>query len=231
MTRWACLINVCFMASERTLTSASRAPRETRQQRRHEIAAAARKILSTQGKELTIGNIAASLGLSEAALYRHVANKHEILALALDDARVTLLGALAKAAEEGGSATQKLERMLNAHLSYAERRRGVALLVINETLRLDDAKLRALAREIIEQYLELVRGVLASGQLSGEIRHDLDLEAAARLFFGMAQSTITLWLLGSRSFSLTNGDHGLWSIYVKSVRAAGSSTTQALPTG
>lgn len=179
---------------------------------------AARKIITDQGMEhLTIENLAAEIGVSEAAIYRHVKSKQEVLFLVLKDIEETLLEAVSQAQEQETSAIEKLRSTLKAHLSYAERRRGVSFLVLNEAQRLDDKALRKKAGEVVEKYLEAIRRILAEGRESKEVSQDVDIEMAARLFFGMVQSTVTLWSLQSHSFALTEGYEALWSLYQRAV--------------
>src|SRR3989304_863625 len=106
-----------------TTAHTERHPTETRRQ---EILTEARQIVATHGMHgLTIKSLARATGVSEGALYRHFEGKDEILLGLIDDMEETLFETLEKAEGQGGSALDRLERLLEAHLSYSERRRGV----------------------------------------------------------------------------------------------------------
>jgi AcrR family transcriptional regulator len=203
------------MATTGTLETEREAHRKMpHEERQRQIVEAARKIITDRGMEyLTLRMLAKEVGVSQAALYRHVKNKQQILLLVLEDIERTLLDAVLQARERGATALEKLQSILQTHLSYSERRRGVSFLVLNEALRLDDRRLQKRAGGLMGKYLEAIGGVLCDGQREGTVRQDIDVEIAARLFFGMVQSNVTLWALQSRTFRLGNGWEGLWKLY------------------
>lgn len=199
-------------------------------ERRQQIVEAARKIITHRGMEhLTVRALAESLDLSQAALYRHVRSRQAILLLVLQDIETTLLHAVSQAQKEGSSALEKLRQTLNAHLSYSERRRGVGFLVINEALRNESRELRSRAGALVEGYLESVKKLLLQGREEGVIRDDIDVEVAARLFFGMVQSNVTLWALQSHAFPLGSRQEELWELYRAGVGSNGKSGKEVQP--
>jgi AcrR family transcriptional regulator len=182
--------------------------------RERQIVETARGIIKGRGIEyLTIKALAKEIGVSDAALYRHVTNKQQILLLVLEDVERTLLDAVVQAQKEGGSALQKLQDILKSHLSLVERRRGVSFLVLNETLRLDNEQLRSCASELLGKYLGAITHILREGQAEGCIKPDVDVDLAARLFLGMVQSNVTIWALQSHRLRLSDGYEGLWELY------------------
>lgn len=186
--------------------------------RQLQLAEAARKIITGQGMEhLTIDTLASEVGVSEGAIYRHVRSKQEVLLLVLDDVERTWLDAASRAEQESARPLEKLESLFKGHLSRTERRRGVSFLVLNETLRLGDRELRSRAASIVEGYLSAVRRLLEEGQRAGEVRRDLDVQLAARLFLGMVQGNVTLWALRSHSYPLSEGWEALWGLYRRAV--------------
>src|SRR3972149_3611247 len=117
--------------------------RHSTETRRQEILSEARQIVATHGIHgLTTKNLARATGVSEGALYRHFEGKDDILLGLIDDIEETLFEALEDARDEGGSVLERLERLLGAHLSYSERRRGVSFIVISEVLLNGDRRLK-----------------------------------------------------------------------------------------
>ena len=199
-------------------------------ERQQQIVEAARKIMTHRGMQhLTVRALAESLDLSQAALYRHVRSKQDILMLVLQDIETTLLQAVGEAQKGKGSALERLRGTLDAHLCYSERHRGVGFLVINEALCLQSRELRTRAGALVESYLELIKKVLLEGQEEGAIRGDIDVEVAARLFFGMVQSNVTLWALQSRAFPLSGRQEGLWELYLAGVSSNGKAGKEVKP--
>ena len=194
-----------------TTTHTERHPTETR---RREILAEARQIVATRGmKGLTTKKLARATGVSEGALYRHFEGKEDILLGLIDDIEETLFEALKKAERQGGSALERLERLLEAHLSYSERRRGVAFVVISEVLLNGDRRLRQRMHTVIDRYLRLVQALLKKGVAEGQVKPNIEPSAAALAFFGLIQATITLWRFSSTELSPGEQFEALWRVY------------------
>ena len=171
--------------------------------RRQEIIDAARKIISNKGFEnLTVRQIAGELRVTDGALYRHFKSKKEIISLLIDSVEDTLLLAIEEAVREPKDPLGKLFDIFVSHLSYAEQRKGVTFIIINETLSLKDKGLQDKMFGVIGKYLKTIKLILEEGIASGMFRRDLDVVSASLAFFGMVQSSVTLWALSGFKYSL-----------------------------
>src|SRR3989338_7583524 len=98
--------------------------------RRQQIVDIIRNIISSKGIEyVTISEIAARIGTSKTAIYRHFKNKRDIVSLLIDNIEETLMEALDKAMVSEDP-VQNLKNVLLAHLTYARERRGTSFIVI-----------------------------------------------------------------------------------------------------
>ena len=162
--------------------------------RQHQIIEAARNLIAAKGMDgVTIDAIADEVGLTEGAIYRHFASKHQILSLLVDDIERSLLDTVESAQTEGASAVDSLEHILDAHLSDVEGHRAVSFIVIAEAMGFDGTTLAPKVSLMFTRYLELIQAVLDRGIREGSIRPDINANAAATTFFGLIQSTATLW--------------------------------------
>ena len=192
--------------------------RQNTQVRKHQIIEAARHLITTRGMEsVTIDAIAEEVGLTEGAIYRHFVSKHQILSLLIDDLEDTLLDTVRGAQAEGASATKNLEHILEAHLSDVEGRRAVSFIVIAEAMGFDGIGLTPKVSSMFTHYLESIQAVLEQGIREGSIRPDVDANAAATAFFGLIQSTATLWALNDYAAPLAEFRSQMWSIYKRGV--------------
>lgn len=183
------------------------------------IVECARKIISAKGIErLTIHELAQGLGVTDGALYRHFRSKKEIISLLINDIERTLLDTIKQAADSTGDPKQKLCNILSSHLSYAEQRKGVSFIIINETLSINDRALRRKMFGVIHKYLNTIKGILAEGVKQGSFRKELELSSASIAFFGMVQSMVTLWALSGFKYSLNrNRIDELLNVFKKGV--------------
>lgn len=188
---------------------------ETRQ---HQIIDAAREIIIEGGlASLTVKALATRVGVTVAALYRHVRSKEEVVLLMLTDVRRSLFDAVSGATESDRVALDKLEHLLRLHLSYVESRRGVSFVLLTEALQLGDSDANRAARALVEDYLSLVEAIVAEGQRSGELDPEADAASAAVMFFGMVQATVTRWLFDPAAYPLNERVEEIWRLFRSAV--------------
>jgi len=174
--------------------------------RQQQIVGCARRIITTRGFEnLTIAELAKEMGLTQGAIYRHFRSKKEIISLLIDDVERTLNEVIGQAGMPG-EPERKLGAILSAHLSLAERRKGLSFIVINGTLSLRDKSLQRKMLRVIRGYLTKIQHVLLRGQAAGVFRKDLDTSVGSIAFFGLVQSMVTIWALGGFTYSFKKTD-------------------------
>jgi len=160
-----------------------------------------------------VNELAGRVGVTEAALYKHVKNKDEILLLLVAEIGESLFAAISDATSSDRSAIEKLEHMLQLHLSYAEARRGVSFVIISEALRFGAPEVRTAARKLVDDYVKLVSDIIKSGQDAGEIDRSADSEAAAVMFFGMVEASVTRWLFDESLHPLEEKGAAMWRLF------------------
>lgn len=187
--------------------------------RQQEIVDCARKIISTQGMEnLTIRGIADVLDITDGALYRHFKSKREIISLLIDDIEETLFNAIELATQEASDPVTKLMNIFLSHISYAEQRKGVSFIVINETLSLKDGSLQRKMFRVIYRYVKKIKDILEEGVKTGKFRKEISLNSASVVFFAMVQSMVTLWALTGFKYSLKRSRlYEMLNIYMKGI--------------
>ena len=196
--------------------------------RQHQIAAAARDLINAGGlASLTMHELAARVGVTEAALYRHVKSKDEILLLLVGEIRESLFQAISEATKSDRGALEKLEHMLQLHLSYVEARRGVSFVVISEALRFGEPRVKAAARRLVDDYVELVGSIISEGVSAGVIARSVDPEAAGVMFFGMVEASVTRWLFDESLHPLAEKGSALWRMFESAMRPRVSTDSAA----
>ncbi|MQG37384.1 MAG: TetR/AcrR family transcriptional regulator [SAR202 cluster bacterium] len=188
--------------------------------RKHQIVEAARGLITEKGMDaVTIDAIADAVGLSEGAIYRHFSSKRQILLLLIDELEHDLLSAVARAQETEPNALRVLECILETHLADVEGSRGVSFVVVSGAVIFEGIGLADRVRDMLERYMEILKGVMQRGVEEGTFQSDLDVEAAALTFFGMIQSTATIWALSGYSWSLEQWRSQIFQVYKNGVAA------------
>lgn len=182
--------------------------------RQKQIVAAARKVIIKHGSEhVTVRKIAKEVGVSEGAIYRHFKSKKDVLSLLIDDIEATLLPESELDPGGGPYTLDTLEGIIRGHMSRVVERRGVSFQVIAEIVSLGDKGLNRQVYRVIDKYTSRIRDIFAEGVKAGVIRENIDLDAAANLFFGMTQGLVNTWTLSQYGFDLQERYTSLWTVF------------------
>lgn len=178
--------------------------------RQQEIVEAALAIISDRGLEaLTIKGIAARVGFSDAAVYRHFRSKAQILStiidlFARDSAR--LLG------EIHGCSCPALEKV---RLFFLDRcrvfaaDRVLATVMFAENLFQNDPLLAAKVRQVLQGHRRLLLDTIRSGQRQKSLRA-LPAEHLFTMVMGSLRLLVLQWRIGGYGFDLLRGGEKLW---------------------
>jgi AcrR family transcriptional regulator len=186
--------------------------------RQKEIVLAARKLIVKYGSEhVTVKRMANEIGVSEAAIYKHFKSKKDVLSFLIDDIDLILTEDIEKNYPTDLNSVEILKRIIQEHISGVSQRRGVAFQVIAEIVSLGDKSLNKKVSKVIADYIERIRLILAEGVKSGILRPDLDIAAAARLFFGMTQGLVNIWALDQYKTKLEEEYQPLWDVFLQAI--------------
>jgi AcrR family transcriptional regulator len=186
--------------------------------RKKQIVDAAANIIIKYGSEhVTIKKIAKEVGISETAIYRHFKSKEAILTFLINDIEKTLLAEIELNNTGDLYSLNTLEETIKIHVVHIIKRKGVSFQVIAEIISLGSKKLNQQAYNVITNYISRVKDILQQGKKAGIIRQDIDLDAAATLFFGMIQGLVNSWALSNYDFNAEERFGALWNTYKKAI--------------
>jgi TetR/AcrR family transcriptional regulator len=193
--------------------------REHTEVRKQQIIDAAAILINKYGSEhLTVKKIAAEVGISEAAIYRHFQSKRSIISFLLIHIEETLLKEISYEATAKESVTLEIiEKIIGTHFLKISRRSGISFQVIAEIISLGDKKLNKQASLTIENYISRLKELLSDGIRDGAVRPDIDLEAAATLLFGLIQGLVNIWALSGGKIPLSEKFTSLWLIFREAI--------------
>lgn len=147
--------------------------------------------------DITTAAIAAKMGVTQGALFRHFASKDAVLSAVMEWVSARLLGRLEAAAHGLMQADQALEAMFLAHIQFIVEHPGVPRLMLGELQKSGDSLPKRMAHTLSQAYRERLSDKLKLGVAQGVFRADLDVEAATTLLFGMVQGLVVQGLLSS----------------------------------
>ena len=134
-----------------------------------------------QGEKITTAALAAKIGVSEAALYRHFASKAQMFEGLIEFIEQTLFGLINKITTEERSGVKQLEAVLPLLLGFAQKNPGMTRVLIGEALVNEDDRLQARINQLHDRLEATLKQSLRVAASQQEISADTDMVAMANL--------------------------------------------------
>jgi TetR/AcrR family transcriptional regulator, cholesterol catabolism regulator len=159
--------------------------------RRTELTREAARLFAERGYHGTsIGDIAKALGVQKGSLYAHIESKQDLLYEAMREGAEAFHDALDTVPEL--PASERIRLALRAHLRVVAEQLDVATVFVREWRYLEGERAAEFLAER-RRYEERFRALFRDGRERGELRTDLDEQAAALLVLSAANWAYT-WL-------------------------------------
>jgi len=159
-------------------------------------------------QNLTIKNIAQSIGTSEPAVYRHFENKFDIIMCILESFDSDANNVLSSKTTTG--ALENIRIFLFDRYKKCSDKPEIAKVLFSEEYFQNDELLSKKILNIMHSHKGQIDSIIVEGQKTGEIRRDIDAKSIFRIIFGSARLLIKQWALSNYSFDLLEEGSHLW---------------------
>jgi len=132
-------------------------------------------------ERITTAALAACIGVSEAALYRHFKGKADMFAGLIDFVEQTLFSLINKITSEEQSGLRQIDAIISMLLGFAQKNRGMTRVLIGDALVTEDNALQTRINQIHERIEAALRQALRFAVTQKEVAEDADLSAQANL--------------------------------------------------
>lgn len=194
----------------------TRLPTEERQA---EIVAAALTLArDISPVSITTSDIAAAIGITQGAVFKHFPTKDAIWLAAMKWVRQQLLLRLDEAARAEVSAAAALEAVFRAHVAFVIAHPGVPRIIFHELQQPADSLVKQEVRALLQTYRQLLLGLLKAGVKTGQWPAALDQEAAATLFVGIVQGLVMQAMLTGKPAAMKAQADGVFTLYLRGLR-------------
>ena len=156
---------------------------ETRQA---QIKEAVLDIISNEGlAKLSTKNLAAKVGVSEGAIYRHFKSKKNILLAIIDDVYDNLVVKQKIIADSQMMPPVKLFTFFCKQIKYLINNKGVTILLFSEATHANDSELKVKLLEILKAQKDLLKQIVKEGIAHGIWKKGIDIDSFATLYMGI----------------------------------------------
>ncbi len=188
--------------------------RKSHAQRREEIARTALELAAAQGAgNVSTQAIADAMGVSQATVFRHFANREDIFVEAISHISQAVMAALGPIfADKTAPGAVRLERLVKAHLCFVQKNRGIPALLFSDALHQGAPVLKDAVRQLIKGYAGRVAGLIVEGVKDGSIGPGADPALLAQTVVTMVQGVVLRWALFDHAFDLETQADVIWTL-------------------
>jgi AcrR family transcriptional regulator len=173
---------------------------------------------ATNPADITTAQIAAQMGVTQGALFRHFADKQAIWAAVMDWTATTLLARFD--AVTGETPIEQLRAMFATHIDFVVTHPGVPRILFGELQRDGDAQGKMCMRALMAAYRERVTNLLTEAKAQSLIAERVDISAASTMFLGMVQGLVMQAMAASNFSTMPAVSVKLFDLYLDGLGVA-----------
>lgn len=134
-----------------------------------------------KGEKVTTAALAAQLGVSEAALYRHFASKAQMFEGLIEFIETTIFGLINEISTKEASGLRQVRRIVQMLLDFAQTNRGMTRVLIGDALVNEHERLQERMNQLTERIEASLRQSFRVAATQGELPPGIDPNARAAL--------------------------------------------------
>lgn len=151
---------------------------------------------------VTTGAVAAEIGVTQAAIFRHFPSKAEMWVAVADHVAGLLTAAWAEALAGSQPPVERLQALIGAQLDQITATPAMPMLLFSRELNVENAALRAAFRDRLATLHGLLMREIIQGQQDKTLCSDVAAVDVAVLLTSLVQGVAIRWSLGARDFVL-----------------------------
>ncbi|MCO5054091.1 TetR/AcrR family transcriptional regulator [Thermomonas sp.] len=169
--------------------------------------------------DITTTEIAARMGLTQGALFRHFVNKDAIVQAVMAWVSERLLSRLDAASANAASPLAALEAMFLAHAGFVADHPGVPRMLFAELQRPSESVTRRMVQTLLSHYRQRLQQLFDAAKAREQLDSALDVDAAISLFIGTVQGLVMQSLLSGNSDTIRRDAPRAFAIYRRGIEA------------
>ena len=171
--------------------------------RQTEIINAATELIGEGGvQNLTTKRLAAKMGFSEPALYRHFKDKNDILRSILLYFKGNMGEGLNQVLLENKTGLEKVMDIISYQFNFFIKFPAVIMVIFSETSFQDDENLSITVKNIVDDKRRIIKEILLAGQKDKSIRGDIGIDQLTNIIMGSMRISVLNWRLHGFDFNL-----------------------------
>lgn len=170
----------------------------------------ARMLEEHQGEHITTAGLAKSVGVSEAALYRHFPSKAKMFEALIEFIEETILSRINRILAEEADAAPRIQQIIFLILGFAGKNPGMTRLMQGDVLVGETARLRARIAQFFERVETQMRQVLRDAEVRNALRQPVP--ETARLLLAVVDGRMAQFVRSGLKNSPVEGWERQWEM-------------------
>lgn len=177
--------------------------RKTAEDRKAELVKVTLRLADKVGPDrLSTEAIAAAVGVTQAAIFRHFPKKQDLWEAVAARIGEMFQGRWAKVERLELSSEQKLQLLITSQLKLIRSTPAIPAILFSRELHVENDRLRAVFFGLMQRFHGVAARFIDEGRRAAEFRMDVEANDAAFLVIGTVQGLVLRWSLSKRSFDL-----------------------------
>lgn len=180
------------------------------------MAAALQLAAQKSPAQITTGELAVAVGITQGAVFKHFESKEAIWLTVMQWVHAELMMRLQAAAQahlDQGEALGAMRAVFMAHVQFVQAQPGVPRLVFQELQHPQPSPLKASVQQLMVNYRQLVHGLLLKAKANQQLAQTVDLSAATVLFVGAIQGLVMQALMAGHLSDVGAQAAAVYDIY------------------
>lgn len=167
------------------------------------------------GGRITTAKLAAEVGVSEAALYRHFPSKTKMFEGLIEFIEGVIFSRVNKILEEDGSSVDRCYNVLTLLLVFSERNPGITRLLTGDAITGEAPRLHDRIAQFYDRLEMQLKNILQEGEVKENIRPTIAMGAAANLLLATAEGRISQYVRSNFKRSPVENWDDQWPVLIE----------------
>ena len=172
----------------------------------------AQMLEASPGSKITTAKLAANLGVSEAALYRHFPSKTRMFESLIDFVEETLFSRITQILNEESNQLTRCKKILTLFLVFCERNPGITRILSGDALTGEHERLRGRVAQVYDRIETQLRQCLRMAEVEEGWRTAIPVNTSANLLLALVEGRIAQFVRSDFGLLPTRAWDDQWSI-------------------
>ena len=154
------------------------------------LEALAHMLEASPGSRITTARLAAQVGVSEAALYRHFPSKSKMFEGLIEFIEETLFSRISVIMSDEHNSLARCEKILHLLLAFAERNPGITRILGGDALTGETERLRTRVAQLFDRLETQLKQILREAEIREGLRTAMPIAISANLMIAAAEGRI-----------------------------------------